>query len=143
MALTECRECGDQVSTEAPTCPNCGVPKPGAERVIEGQCRGCARRLQIGPDDDCPHCGTEYPLSANLEQGTSDTPTQSGEEKSDATAGCLGFLLGPVGLWYKGQWAAGFAWLAMAVLLGAVSGGILAPFMWIGMAIHAYTADSK
>jgi len=28
MALAECRECGKQVSTEAVTCPSCGVPSP-------------------------------------------------------------------------------------------------------------------
>jgi hypothetical protein len=38
----------------------------------------------------------------------------------------VGLLLGPVGLWYKGQWAAGFAWLVMAILFGIMSGGCLA-----------------
>lgn len=28
MALRKCRECGGQVSSEAPTCPHCGVKKP-------------------------------------------------------------------------------------------------------------------
>jgi TM2 domain-containing membrane protein YozV len=28
MALMYCRECGQQVSSEAPTCPHCGVPRP-------------------------------------------------------------------------------------------------------------------
>ncbi len=28
MALTLCRECTHEVSTEATTCPNCGVPDP-------------------------------------------------------------------------------------------------------------------
>lgn len=28
MALVRCRECGAQVSSEAPTCPRCGVPAP-------------------------------------------------------------------------------------------------------------------
>jgi TM2 domain-containing membrane protein YozV len=28
MALMYCRECGKQVSSEAPTCPHCGVPQP-------------------------------------------------------------------------------------------------------------------
>jgi hypothetical protein len=28
MALTTCRECQKEVSTEAATCPNCGTPKP-------------------------------------------------------------------------------------------------------------------
>lgn len=29
MALTPCRECGRTISTEAATCPGCGVPDPG------------------------------------------------------------------------------------------------------------------
>jgi hypothetical protein len=35
MALAECRECGREVSTEAQSCPQCGVPSPtrGAERA--------------------------------------------------------------------------------------------------------------
>lgn len=28
MALMYCRECGRQVSSEAPICPHCGVPHP-------------------------------------------------------------------------------------------------------------------
>ena len=28
MALMYCRECGKQVSSEARTCPHCGVPQP-------------------------------------------------------------------------------------------------------------------
>ncbi len=33
MALAACRECGRQVSTEATTCPHCGVPRPAETRV--------------------------------------------------------------------------------------------------------------
>ena len=28
MALAQCRECGKEVSTEAVSCPHCGVPRP-------------------------------------------------------------------------------------------------------------------
>src|SRR5215213_6291659 len=31
MALIPCRECGREVSTEAPTCPHCGCPDPGRD----------------------------------------------------------------------------------------------------------------
>lgn len=31
MAIKLCRECGNQVSTEAATCPKCGVDEPGRE----------------------------------------------------------------------------------------------------------------
>lgn len=29
MALIECRECGEEVSGEARSCPNCGIRRPG------------------------------------------------------------------------------------------------------------------
>ena len=32
MALVKCRECGDQVSDQAHSCPHCGIPKP----VVQG-----------------------------------------------------------------------------------------------------------
>lgn len=71
-------------------------------------------------------------------------------QRSNLGAGCLGFLFGPVGLWYKGQWAAGFAWMAVAIVTGLVVGAvawpmllIVAPAFWIGMALHAMVASSK
>jgi uncharacterized membrane protein YdbT with pleckstrin-like domain len=42
MALQACRECGSQVSTEAESCPRCGVPNPTravAERAASGHDR--------------------------------------------------------------------------------------------------------
>jgi membrane protein YdbS with pleckstrin-like domain len=32
MALFPCRECGREISTEAPSCPHCGVPSPQLEQ---------------------------------------------------------------------------------------------------------------
>jgi hypothetical protein len=29
MALVKCKQCGRDVPSAAPTCPNCGVPEPG------------------------------------------------------------------------------------------------------------------
>jgi membrane protein YdbS with pleckstrin-like domain len=41
MALVACRECGRQVSTEATTCPHCGVPRPAESPVPhEGDATG-------------------------------------------------------------------------------------------------------
>jgi len=34
MALTKCRECGQQVSDRAPTCPHCGAPASVPARTI-------------------------------------------------------------------------------------------------------------
>lgn len=109
MALIECRECGQSVSDEAPTCPNCGVPDPAHRE----------------PDTESEQINREEK-----------------ERERNIVAGCLGFALGPVGLWYKRQWAAGFAWLVAAFVLILASGGWLAPILWIGMGIHAAVADT-
>lgn len=121
MALTECWECGDSVSTSAEVCPHCGAPDPAPDMRQEG-----------GEEESA---GRSTRVSGRSSRGQS--------EKSDGLAAVLGLALGPVGLWYKRQWAAGFAWLAGAVILGAASGGLLAPVLWVGMAVHAYSADAK
>ena len=38
MALIKCRECGNEVSSEAPACPHCGIPVPAGRvrRVLRG-----------------------------------------------------------------------------------------------------------
>jgi hypothetical protein len=33
MALTVCRECGEQISTEAKTCPSCGIKSPARKPI--------------------------------------------------------------------------------------------------------------
>ena len=70
------------------------------------------------------------------------TSTRTGNQ-SDAVAGFLGFFFGPVGLWHKGHRAAGFAWLAIMVIVALATGGlgiVFAPIFWIGMIIHAIVA---
>lgn len=152
MPLTDCRECGHEVSTEARMCPNCGVPDPSGmgKDLQTGICRACRRQITADYEGECPECGQKFPFlkSVDLPSGEESGSREelsgssgSSGTKSDSTAGCLGLLLGPVGLWYKRQWAAGFAWLVMAIILGVASGGILAPFLWIGMAIHAHQAE--
>ncbi|MDA1380491.1 zinc ribbon domain-containing protein [Plesiomonas shigelloides subsp. oncorhynchi] len=34
MAMTKCRECGKDVSTEAKVCPHCGVENPGIASAV-------------------------------------------------------------------------------------------------------------
>jgi len=37
MALVQCRECGQQISTEAASCPRCGAPNPTGYAVARQQ----------------------------------------------------------------------------------------------------------
>ena len=39
MAMSNCRECGKAVSTEAKTCPKCGLPKPASKLKIKKKVR--------------------------------------------------------------------------------------------------------
>ena len=52
MALTACRECAKEVSTEAAACPHCGAAAPARERSEEWTpCPKCgsANTQRIGP----------------------------------------------------------------------------------------------
>ena len=97
-----------------------------------GHCRECGREVSTEAAA-CPSCGAPNPTGSALRP----------REKSNLAAGCLGLLLGPVGLWYKGRWAAGFAWLVMTLILGSVTLGIAVPFCWLGMAVHAVAAEAN
>jgi len=54
MAITQCSECGGQVSTSATVCPHCGCP-------LEPQitCRLCGEELAASLVA-CPACGSEW-----------------------------------------------------------------------------------
>jgi ribosomal protein L37E len=73
MALVKCRECGDQVSDQAHSCPHCGVPDPGMDvknyykefnapstETDTVSCRECGKDLAENTDT-CPHCGAPDP----------------------------------------------------------------------------------
>lgn len=40
MALAKCRECGQQVSDQAESCPSCGISDPSGNKAVE-QGKGC------------------------------------------------------------------------------------------------------
>lgn len=48
MALTTCRECGAQVSTEAKACPSCGVKAP-AKRTAEAKQSALTKKHTLSP----------------------------------------------------------------------------------------------
>lgn len=52
MALKPCRECGQQVSTEAATCPNCGTPDPTGVKAEAAAAKARAARIEQENDAD-------------------------------------------------------------------------------------------
>jgi len=168
-ALSRCYECGTEINSLDAACPSCGAPFRAAQPSLESTASSAldfyvARKgKHFGPytevaarnyladdrikaDDLCwrPGMDTWLPVSHVLQLAP--TVAVSGtrrSNRSNAVAGFLGFFFGPVGLWYKGRWAAGFAWLAMIVIVALAKGGVgivFAPIFWIGMIIHAIVA---
>ena len=134
--VAPCPFCDAEISVTAKKCRHCG-------EWIRGECTRCgvAVRGRWAAQSLCADC--ERVVPATTPQGIQAHYSQPPQvqQKSAITAGCLGLALGPVGLWYKGHWAAGFAWLVMTVILAPTV--VALPFCWVGMAIHAAVADTK
>jgi len=64
MALKPCRECGKQVSTEAATCPKCGVSSPAQYAGALAECRKCGKGIG-SREKQCPHCGRKDPTQVS------------------------------------------------------------------------------
>jgi TM2 domain-containing membrane protein YozV len=58
-------------------------------------------------------------------------------------AALLGILIVGVGHMYLGEWAKGIGILLISLILSAISGGILAPVMWIVSCVWAYSDAKK
>lgn len=93
MALMYCRECGKQVSSEAPACPHCGVPQP---------VYGAA------------------PPPAPLHPQRVPTFGIQRKQHDPTVAALLSFFLPGVGQMYKGEVGLGVAFL-IGTLIGYVS----------------------
>ena len=92
----------------------------------------------------CPYCGLQIPRGVQKCGHCGEWLVGTGH--SDWVALALGCLFGPVGLWYKGHWVAGFAWLAFIMITMVATGGLgllLSPLFWIGMTIHAFVAPGR
>jgi len=109
-----------------PKLPQTPPPNVQATTPASVRCPFCKEEIIAGAFK-CKHCGSNLAML----------------DKSNGLAFLLGLCLGPVGLWYKGHWAAGFAWLVMGVIAGLATGGFAAPIFWLGMAFHAAVAIPK
>jgi TM2 domain-containing membrane protein YozV len=58
-------------------------------------------------------------------------------------AALLGLLVVGFGHFYLGMWGKGLGLLVISFILSAITGGILAPVMWIVSCVWAYTDAKK
>jgi hypothetical protein len=142
-----CPRCAEPLTTNMTECPDCKRPIPLNEFTSSP-----LPMIDIPPPVipeplpqfiTCPFCKEEVRAQAIK---CKHCHAMLIEQKSDTVALLLALVLGPVGLWYKGQWAAGFAWIAsafVAVLAVGIYAILLAPFLWLFMAAHAYGAAEK
>lgn len=135
MTLIKCKECGQEVSDKAKSCPKCGAP---VERMIS--CAECGTQMSENINS-CPNCGCPNPLisgeNARLythsNNGTSTSsdvfaPGRSG--KSRGAFALLAIFLGCLGVhfFYIGKTGAGvtnlvicmFSWILLFIPLGVL-----------------------
>lgn len=95
MTMMQCRECSQQVSSMAPTCPHCGVPDPSGQDIRRGDCLGCGREIAISSAEACPHCGVADPLTPYRLSTPSDIEEQdASREKGLALFGAALLFVG-------------------------------------------------
>lgn len=142
-----CPRCAEPLTSEMTNCPDCGMAIPLSLLTLT-PLPSIEPPPLVVPEPPpqfitCPFCKEEVRLHATK---CRHCQSMLVEQKSDTVALLLALVLGPVGLWYKGQWAAGFAWIAsafVAVLAVGIYAILLAPFLWLFMAAHAYGAAEK
>ena len=111
MALMYCRECGQQVSSEAPTCPHCGVPRPVLLPVAQ-------------PEPQFRHPTFAPPP----------------KQHDTTVAALLSFFLPGVGQMYKGEVGLGVAFL-LGTIMGYVACVIPGIILHIFSIINAAQKD--
>jgi RNA polymerase subunit RPABC4/transcription elongation factor Spt4 len=109
MSLTACRECKKEVSTEATTCPHCGVPSPARERSQAPStklCLQCKREVSTEAAS-CPYCGVHNPTvsifassDASNSAASNDLPT-SNSNRLVVGIGCVAIVVLLLGFCFK------------------------------------------
>ncbi len=139
-----CRFCGAHLSEGARFCKNCGaelsrqftqgeeIPQPTQQPQYEAP----RNRQQI----QYPNYQQSYQQSYQYQQPPPYvSQTQPGlSRKSPAVSAILSLLIAGLGQIYLGRFWRGAAWFIGGIILGILSSGILAIFIWIGAAIDAY-----
>ncbi len=119
MALIKCSECGHDVSTQADTCPNCGVS------IFKVQ----TQQLQIETTKFCSRCGAQIDIQAEICPKCGVMVSQLKSIKSRTTAILLALFLGGLGAhkFYLGQTGWGvayliFCWTLIPALVSLIEG---------------------
>ena len=133
MALIKCKECGQEISDKAMTCPKCGAP---VERMIS--CTECGTQMSENAKA-CPNCGCPNPLfkannaptyfqSNNNASTSSDVFAPGRSGKSRGAFALMAIFLGCLGIhfFYIGKTGAGvtnlvicmFSWILLFIPLG-------------------------
>ena len=130
MPLTSCRECGKQVSTEATSCPHCGVPTPGSTASpISPQPTTMSSPFQK-PHQPSPGPAQAATAPANTPQHANIVVVRS--QKSRGLYIILGLFLGCLGIhnFYAGYYGRGAAQLLITIVLGWFIVGLIITAVW-------------
>ncbi len=145
--MITCKHCGEKNPTGAKFCESCGkelkeiISKTKQEKDKKGNlvpCKDCGKLISKNAEL-CPGCGVRLNKTKadyNITRGIT-------TKRSSGTAAVLGILVGPFGYLYVRRFGLCIAWLIFGIILVAITGGIAAPFLWIGWAVHQYNIAKK
>ncbi len=130
MALTNCVECGKEVSTHAMACPSCGFPmKAPAPAGPLAQCDYCKAMIDAELSE-CPQCHVQVFKSHRSGYRAPDAQQSYHPKryKSRGTAAALALFLGGLGIHYfyleqpgKGVMCLLFCWTFIPAVLGLLT----------------------
>ena len=133
-----CTNCGQPIADNAAVCVNCGVAC-GTERKY---CANCGK--EVNPNQAiCVGCGCALGAQQTTATGVNTQNLVMPSGKSAGLATFLSCLITGLGEVYLGQTMKGLAMFAGALVIGGLTGGVLAPVIWIVTMVDAYKIGKK
>lgn len=118
-------------------CPNCGAEnKEGAKFCVQ-----CGTKLNQEPEAAPKPAETAYRATSST--STTSQPIQKASAKNPVVAAILSFVIAGVGQMYNGEMKKGLLMLGGTIILGALTGGILAIAIWLWAIYDAYTVAKE
>lgn len=143
--MVTCKHCGEKNPKDAEFCESCGKELKkdmGKKKSEDNQnlisCKDCGKLISKNAEL-CPNCGVRLKktkVDYNITRGIT-------TKRSLGGAAALGILIGPFGYLYVKRFGLCIGWLIFGIILIAITGGIAAPFLWIGWAVHQYSIAKK
>ena len=95
MALIKCRECNHDISSQASTCPYCGIKNNVRESTY--LCKECQKTVNSNLKV-CPYCGYQNYVNQEVSNVNADVNIKLGNDKGNCIWAIVGFFISLISL---------------------------------------------